>query len=126
MVHTQAGVLQEENEQEEEKVPQQTELVSNSTPTQLVAAIDHLTRILEQINQKSAPAKVVKAVDLGYFYPDAPVTYSTRTTMVYENKTYYRDVYSFCNRLANLTSFKKLDDIKECIDSALLREASTW
>ena len=53
MARSQAGALQEKNKQKEEEqgeqegeIPQQTERVGNSSPAQLAAAMDHLTRIL--------------------------------------------------------------------------------
>jgi len=79
-------------------------------PIAVTAILERLSTAVDRFNQAQAQRphsiKTIKAADLGYFYPNTPITHGASTTVVFEGKTYYRDVYSFCNRLDNLYGIK--------------------
>jgi hypothetical protein len=45
---------------------------------------------------------------------------------VYDGKTIYRDVFSFCNRIYNLEKLRKWEKVRFAIDASFMGEAHTW
>ncbi|KAH8771598.1 hypothetical protein F5882DRAFT_465317 [Hyaloscypha sp. PMI_1271] len=91
---------------------------------------DALKLLLKGLQGVSLTSKdvEVKASELGFFYPNAPLTpeNALRDMCVEDNKSHYRDVFAFSNRLANLAGLKTWKAVSKVVDQALLGEANTW
>jgi hypothetical protein len=57
--------------------------------------------------KKNDDSKVIKTSELGYFYLNAPIAWGEDDMFVYNGKTIYHDVFSFCNRIYNLEKLRK-------------------
>ena len=86
--------------------------------------LQQLIKALAEQNIKDE--KKVCVTDLGYFYPNAPVTYGEEDMVIFDGKTYYRSVHLYINRIQNLIALNSWDAVKKVIDPSLLGEAQAW
>jgi hypothetical protein len=68
----------------------------------------------------------IKPAEIGYFYPDMPSSWGTEGTVDRDEKTYYRTVWAFTNRLKVLASTRDTGQLAQTIESCLKGEAEKW
>ena len=79
-----------------------------------------------QMNAGMVKAESIKTSDLGFFYPDAPISWGSTNMFVYDGKTYYRDAHTFTTRLKNLCSVKNWKNVKAVVEACFMGTATTW
>jgi len=89
---------------------------------------DPITQLLALFTQLAgAKAKdlmdmPIKASEIGFFYPNYPGSTDNVLTTT-DNKTIYRDVFTFCNRLANVITLQGWHNIIGAVNNCLIGEA---
>lgn len=68
----------------------------------------------------------IKPAEIGYFYPDMPSSWGTGGTVDRDEKTYYRTVWAFTNRLKVLASTRDTGQLARAIENCLKGEAEKW
>ena len=116
--------LHEHNLQESEHNDSQRKDISPSMGDQTIS----LAVLIEalQMNAGMVKAESIKTSDLGFFYPDAPISWGSTNMFVYDGKTYYRDAHTFTTRLKNLCSVKNWKNVKAVVDTCFMGTATTW
>ena len=67
-----------------------------------------------------------KPAELGFFFPDMPMTWGRQDIVDREDKTYYRSVYAFTNRVKVVDSTKEQGRVQQNLDTCLRGEAERW
>ena len=68
----------------------------------------------------------VKPSDIGYFYPNMPWDWGELDVIEKEGKVYYRNVFSFTNRIRVAAQTRDLTKLKASLDACFRGEAELW
>lgn len=86
--------------------------------------MEQLINLFKTLGESNKPA--VKATELGFFWPDAPLEHGIEATFTHEGKTMYRNVAAFTNRIRVKVGSTSGRQVKGCIDTSLMGEVQTW
>jgi hypothetical protein len=67
-----------------------------------------------------------RAADIGFFYPDMPISWGTGDVIDKEDKIYYRNVHAFTNRLKVAAQSRDVQKLSQNLDTCFRGEASRW
>ena len=68
----------------------------------------------------------IKPADIGLFYPDMPTSWGSGSTVTKGDKTYYRNVWSFTNRLKVMATTRNKAQLAQAIEGCLKGEGELW
>ena len=101
--------------------------VADALPTAITEALRTRTPRSKSPTPDTPPSQTsIKTTEIGFFYPDMPLTWGSTPMVEKDGKTYYRDVNAFTNRLKVLTITKTSATIRSSVDACLKGEAAHW
>ena len=68
----------------------------------------------------------LKASEIGYFYPNMPPSWGDKDVVEKDGKLYYRNAYSFTNRIRVVSQTRDLVKVKQVLNTCFRREAELW
>ena len=74
----------------------------------------------------TATQATLKASEIGYFFPNMPLTWGDKDIIEKDGKLYYRNVYSFTNRIRVATQTRDTNKVKQMLDTCFRGEAELW
>ena len=70
--------------------------------------------------------KEYKASKVGYFYPNMPLEWGIGDIINRDSKVYYRDTYTFTNRIRSAARTQDLTRVKELLEICFQGDAVLW
>ena len=113
-------------------------MISGSVNAAMKAAVGSIQLIIDeainsmqsQENSQLPPARNVqtswKSSEIGFFYPDMPISWGCEDVVDREDKIYYRSATTFTNRLRIAASTRDAAKIRQNLDTCLHGEAKKW
>jgi hypothetical protein len=74
----------------------------------------------------TATQATLKAAEIGYFFPNMPLTWGDKDIIEKDGKLYYWNVYSFTNRIRVATQTRDTNKVKQMLDTCFRGEAELW
>ena len=68
-------------------------------------------------SSNTATQATLKALEIGYFFPNMPLTQGDKDIIEKDSKLYYQNVYSFTNRIKVATQTQDTNKVKQMLDT---------
>ena len=94
--------------------------------SEAAAPTDPIGQARSTTSTETTAQATLKASEIGFFFPNMPLSWGDKDIIEKDGKLYYRNVYSFTNRIRVATQTRDTNKVKQVLDTCFRGEAELW